>query len=293
MLSPELSRADSDWIQVVDLATCGTSPAVPLCWDGLGLAGSFAVSDGPPWASDPPTYSCVEACAEVFGGTSDDWQCSTRADAANGMAYVDGWGDASSCDEPVADDYKLGATYDCGEVGCSYSAYISDHACASRNYCWSDDSSLACVADAYESDNTLDTASTFDTSWWTTCRLLGMMSCEISHEDVRSCTDDDDYHQFSTVRSYGYETIITFDPSDGDLTAELLSSDGMSRGMAEVLEPGRLRLWFGLHDDYYCDAYWDVYDCPSTLTVRVSQLSDAGPTKGVAYDISVTELDYF
>ena len=46
LLTPELGSSDTDWIQVVDLATCGTSLAVPLCWSDLGLAGSFARA---PW----------------------------------------------------------------------------------------------------------------------------------------------------------------------------------------------------------------------------------------------------
>jgi hypothetical protein len=234
----------------------------------------------------------VEACAEVFGGTSGDWRCSTRDYAADGRAYVDGWGDSESCDEPVADDFKLGSTYDCGAEGCSYSAYVSDHSCTQPNYCWSEDTSLACVDDLYESDDTVGTATTLDTSGWADCDLLTLDGCEIRRTNIHSCSEDDDHHQFPTSRERDYETIITFDPAEGDLTAEYLTVYGSRRAVAELIEPGRLRLWYGVHDDYICDSYWDIYDCPTTLVVRVSNLSDAGVTKGVAYDIAVTMGEY-
>jgi hypothetical protein len=38
----------------------------------------------------------------------------------------------------VADDFSqpAGGLYNCGSLGCSYSAYVSDHGCAGVNYCW-------------------------------------------------------------------------------------------------------------------------------------------------------------
>lgn len=98
--------------------------------------GSYRISDGPSWIENPPTYSCLEGCAVVFGGTADDYQCSTDGAVVDNQAYVDGWGDDTYCTAPVAEDYKLGDTYDCGGAGCSYSAYVMDHSCASTNYCY-------------------------------------------------------------------------------------------------------------------------------------------------------------
>ena len=100
------------------------------------LVGSYRISDGPAWGDDPPTYNCLEGCAVVFGGTADDYQCSTDGAVVDNQAYVDGWGDDTYCITPVAEDYKLGENYNCGGMGCSYSAYVSDHGCVSTNYCY-------------------------------------------------------------------------------------------------------------------------------------------------------------
>ena len=34
---------------------------------------SYHIDDGPPWNTNPPTYSCVEACALLFGHTPKYW----------------------------------------------------------------------------------------------------------------------------------------------------------------------------------------------------------------------------
>ena len=102
------------------------------------LVGSFTVSDGPDWGTNPPTYSCLEACAEVFGGAAGDYSCSTSDSSIDHQAFVDGWGDSQYCSTPVAETFKLNDPYDCGSTGCSYSAYVNDHgACgSSTNYCY-------------------------------------------------------------------------------------------------------------------------------------------------------------
>lgn len=101
------------------------------------LVGSFDVGDGPDWPSNPPTYSCVEACAQVFGGSGSDFSCSTSAQEIDNQAYVSGWGDGQYCSSPVSEDYKLNDFYNCGSEGCAYSAYVSDHCSGSINYCYS------------------------------------------------------------------------------------------------------------------------------------------------------------
>src|SRR5262245_33917267 len=91
--------------------------------------GSFRVLDGPEWDFDPPTYSCVEACAQVFGGAAADYSCSTSPDSLDHMAFVDGYADPMACQTPVAETFKVAANYNCGEdgvAGCSYSAYVAD-----------------------------------------------------------------------------------------------------------------------------------------------------------------------
>ncbi len=101
------------------------------------LVGFYYVYDGPSWSSDPLSYSCVEACALLFGGSPSDFSCSVTPLADTSLAYLDGYADETYCTLPNTDTYKKGATYDCGAVGCSYSAWVKDHAaCDVRNYCW-------------------------------------------------------------------------------------------------------------------------------------------------------------
>jgi len=115
------------------------------------LIGSYQVHSGPEWATDPPTYTCLEACAMVFGGAPDDYACSTNGVTVNNLAWASTWGTPQHCDapagpgdDPVAEDFKLSDTYDCGDTGCSVSAYVKDH-CAvdfggpgdSENFCFS------------------------------------------------------------------------------------------------------------------------------------------------------------
>ncbi len=122
-----------------------------ICGDGIdnncsgadapcGPIGDFVINDGPPWATDPPVYNCLEACALLFGGVDVDYYCSTSPAFVDNQAYVDGWGDAQYCTSPVAEDYSLedpaNPGYDCGMGSCSYSAYVNDHNCTSINYCW-------------------------------------------------------------------------------------------------------------------------------------------------------------
>jgi cysteine-rich repeat protein len=100
--------------------------------------GSFMVADGPSFEVNPPVYSCLETCALLFGGAADDYSCSTSDTMIDHQAWLDGWGDGFSycSDTPGPEDFVQGTTYDCGSVGCSYSAYVADHFCMMPNYCW-------------------------------------------------------------------------------------------------------------------------------------------------------------
>ncbi len=105
--------------------------------------GSFNVGNGPSWATDPQSVSCVQECANLFGGSSNQYGCSLTNAALTHQAYGSEWG-ISGC--PIqADTYLLeGAAplyYNCGTngvmstYGCSFSTYVADH-CFNTNYCW-------------------------------------------------------------------------------------------------------------------------------------------------------------
>ena len=108
------------------------------CQQVTYLAGSFVVSNGPAWGSNPPCYTCREACALLLGGSQSQYRCSTVNSSINYKAWLDGWGDSGTyCGgTPGADDYKKSVNYNCGGGACSYSAYVSDHGCGKTNYCW-------------------------------------------------------------------------------------------------------------------------------------------------------------
>jgi len=123
-----------------------------ICEDGIdqdcsgsdiscGPIGSYLVESGPSWVGDPPVLSCVEACAQIFGGDSDDYACSTLETDLNHRAFVSGWGDGSFCfGNGQTEDFKLEPAgnpgYNCGGFGCAYSAYVQDNCFGSRNWCW-------------------------------------------------------------------------------------------------------------------------------------------------------------
>jgi hypothetical protein len=98
--------------------------------------GSFIIRDGASWTLDPPTYTCLEACAKLFGGVATEYTCSTAVGFVNNQAYLDGWGDTSYCYSPKAEDWKKNTHYDCGALSCSFSTYVMDHSCGSKMYCW-------------------------------------------------------------------------------------------------------------------------------------------------------------
>jgi cysteine-rich repeat protein len=97
---------------------------------------AYLVASGPYWVTNPPTYSCLEACALVFGGVPANYACSTSPSTINHMAYVDGYADSSHCSSPVSETYKLNTFYNCGSFGCAYSAYVQDNCYGTTNYCY-------------------------------------------------------------------------------------------------------------------------------------------------------------
>src|SRR5262249_54074864 len=94
---------------------------------------SYSVGNGPYWATNPPTVTCLETCALLFGGTTSDWSCSTNGSSVDHAAFVSAWG-VSGC-PVVSESYKLNSAYNCGSYGCSYSAYVQDN-CYGTNYCF-------------------------------------------------------------------------------------------------------------------------------------------------------------
>ncbi len=100
---------------------------------------AYFVAGGTYWQFDPSTYSCVEACALIFGGVAANYSCSTTPSSINHLAYVDGYADPSHCTSPVSETYKLNTHYNCGSFGCAYSAYVGDN-CGNygnpANYCF-------------------------------------------------------------------------------------------------------------------------------------------------------------
>jgi hypothetical protein len=97
------------------------------------LVGQYNVINGPAWGGNPPTYTCQEACALLFGGIASQYACSTSnaniTNTANETCYAVG-----GC-QIKAENYKLSANYNCGVAGCSCSAYTQDN-CNGVNYCW-------------------------------------------------------------------------------------------------------------------------------------------------------------
>jgi hypothetical protein len=126
--------------------------AAEVCGDGIDQdcvagdlvctpIGSYLVNDGPGFLNNPPVYSCLEACALIFGGVAGDYECSTSGAFVDNQAFVSGWGDATYCVNPVAETYQFEQAaspgYHCGFPGCAYSAYVADWCQnGARNWCW-------------------------------------------------------------------------------------------------------------------------------------------------------------
>lgn len=92
------------------------------------LVGEMCVGEGPNWQGNPACKNCLEACAQKFGGAAGDYECSTSASTINNNAHLSGWGDQGLCfGNGAAEDFKVGANYNCGGFGCAYSAWVQDN----------------------------------------------------------------------------------------------------------------------------------------------------------------------
>jgi hypothetical protein len=105
---------------------------------GMTLVGAYNIGMGPSWPTNPPTKTCQEACAIVFGGVPAQYGCSTVSSSVTHTAWEDGYANTAHCPggTPVAENFKLGTNYDCGVFGCSASAYVSDNCPFATNYCF-------------------------------------------------------------------------------------------------------------------------------------------------------------
>lgn len=94
---------------------------------------AYLLQSGPSFTDNPPTYTCREACAHIFGGTSSNWTCSTNAGYVDGTAWVAVWG---SGEQLAGQDVKSNSNFNCGTIGCSMSAWVNDYGTSRTNYCF-------------------------------------------------------------------------------------------------------------------------------------------------------------
>ena len=129
VVAQELSEVPEGIEEAVPMAA---AEAVPVGVQAVAPPiGSFMVSDGPNWHHNLPTYTCLETCAMLFGGTTTDYHCSTRSDSINNLAWASSYGSARHCNVggpyggggiPVAEDYKVNNLY----RNPATSAYVGD-----------------------------------------------------------------------------------------------------------------------------------------------------------------------
>jgi len=85
------------------------------------------------WRNNPPTYTCLESCALVYGGEAVDYSCSTVDTFVDNQAYYQVYGASEA--EIVAEDFTNCDAYTAS--GCK-TAYVGDHLWIEDvNYCWS------------------------------------------------------------------------------------------------------------------------------------------------------------
>ena len=101
---------------------------------GGDYVGSYNVQDGSEWGGNPPGYSCLQACAQVFGGSAEDYQCSTQQDSIDNQGNYTVWG-VGGCQVYDEDYVKSPGNYNCGQEDCAASAYTKDN-CYGTNYCF-------------------------------------------------------------------------------------------------------------------------------------------------------------
>lgn len=96
--------------------------------------GSWHVSDGPNWTTNPAVYSGQEAAAYLFGGSASEYAISTissNPSDINFSAFLDGWADAQYLYNPQPQDWKLDMGLpgynDPSGIATAYSAFVQDH----------------------------------------------------------------------------------------------------------------------------------------------------------------------
>jgi hypothetical protein len=112
----------------------GTLCVSGTCTTARVLVGSYAVSSGANWTTNPATFTCREACALKFGGAAASYVCSTVGTIVNAQAFASTWG-TPGC-QTVADTFKLNTFYNCGTVGCATSSFVQDNCVPGTNFCW-------------------------------------------------------------------------------------------------------------------------------------------------------------
>lgn len=102
--------------------------------------GSFRVSDGPNWTTNPPVYSAQEAAALLFGGSPADYAISidpstTDPNTITHTAYYSEWGTEGCPVFPEAERFDDGAPgyNDPGGDGTALSAYVEDNCVLAPN----------------------------------------------------------------------------------------------------------------------------------------------------------------
>ncbi|MGE0044974.1 MAG: autotransporter-associated beta strand repeat-containing protein [Hyphomonadaceae bacterium] len=131
------ARSINPSLLAIAAAGAAASPAQADVFDGVAtyvFVGSWRVSDGPHWTTNPPVYSGREAAAFLFGGAPTDYAISTLGSnpaLINFSAFYDGWGDNQYMTNPQSQDFRV----DIGAPGynsnpgfaSAYSAYVADH----------------------------------------------------------------------------------------------------------------------------------------------------------------------
>ncbi|QQX77300.1 MULTISPECIES: HYR domain-containing protein [Aequorivita] len=129
---------------------------IVVCQGGMPVyIGSYLVSDGPNWGSNPPVYNAQEAAALIFGGNAADYSISTNSNTTDPntithTAWTDSWGDSFAI---YAEDYSYDAGApgynDPGGFGSAISAYVQDHVDNTKiNYVWTSATPLILQLDA-------------------------------------------------------------------------------------------------------------------------------------------------
>jgi hypothetical protein len=132
-------RLDS-FVRTAAVATLLLLPAAAQA-QSYTYVGSWYVSQGPSWTTNPQVMSGRGTAAFLFGGTFADYAISTLGTDATMIdfkTYLDGWGDDTYLNTPADQDFSATTNadggYNCGAVGCSFSAYVSDHGASQVNY---------------------------------------------------------------------------------------------------------------------------------------------------------------